>query len=346
MADKPDVKSTLNLPRTDFAMKASLAQKEPEAIKKWDADRLYERILEKRAAAGRPPFILHDGPPYANGHIHLGTSMNKILKDFIVKSHSMLGHYAPYVPGWDCHGLPIEIHVDKHLGEQEEGHARHGRPRGVPQVRREVHRHPARGVQAAGRPRRLGDALSDHAPGLRGQGPRVPGRLLRARRGLQGQAARPLVHPLPDRPGRGRDRVQGQDLPLDLRPLRGRLRPGREIPGPGRAAAPTSSSGRRPPGPCRPTWPSPSTPKPSTPRPRSGATSTSWPSGSFRSSPRSSAGPRPRSWPRSPGPRSKASRPATRSPTATRSSSWPSTSRSRTARAPSTPPRATATTTT
>jgi isoleucyl-tRNA synthetase len=119
MADKPDVKSTLNLPRTDFAMKAHLAQKEPETIKAWESDRLYERILEKRAAAGRPPFILHDGPPYANGHIHLGTSLNKILKDFIVKSRSMLGHYAPYLPGWDCHGLPIEIHVDRHLGEQK-----------------------------------------------------------------------------------------------------------------------------------------------------------------------------------------------------------------------------------
>jgi isoleucyl-tRNA synthetase len=121
MADKTDVKSTLNLPRTDFAMKASLAQKEPDAIKKWDDERLYQLILEKRAAAGRPPFILHDGPPYANGHIHLGTTMNKILKDFIVKSHSMLGHYAPYIPGWDCHGLPIEMHVDKHLGEKKKG---------------------------------------------------------------------------------------------------------------------------------------------------------------------------------------------------------------------------------
>jgi isoleucyl-tRNA synthetase len=119
MADKPDVKSTLNLPRTDFAMKASLAQKEPETIKKWDDYRLYERILEKRAADGRPPFILHDGPPYANGHIHLGTTMNKILKDFIVKAYSMLGRYAPYIPGWDCHGLPIEMHVDKHLGDKK-----------------------------------------------------------------------------------------------------------------------------------------------------------------------------------------------------------------------------------
>ncbi len=117
---------------------------------------------------------------------------------------------------------------------QEEGHAGHGRPRGLPQVRREVHRHPAQRVQAPGRPRRLGRALPDHGPGLRGQGPRVPGRLLRARRGLQGQAAGPLVHPRPDRPGRGRDRVQGQDVALDLRPLPGRLGPRGQVPGPGR----------------------------------------------------------------------------------------------------------------
>src|SRR5512139_600513 len=118
MADK-DVKSTLNLPRTDFAMKAHLAQKEPETIKKWEAGRLFEKILEKRAAAGREPYILHDGPPYANGRIHLGTTMNKILKDFIVKTKSMQGFLAPYVPGWDCHGLPIEIHVDRLLGDRK-----------------------------------------------------------------------------------------------------------------------------------------------------------------------------------------------------------------------------------
>jgi isoleucyl-tRNA synthetase len=119
MADKSDVKATLNLPQTAFAMKASLALREPESIKKWEADRLYERILEKRAADKRPPFILHDGPPYANGHIHMGTALNKVLKDVIVKSRSMLGHYAPYLPGWDCHGLPIEIHVDRALGERK-----------------------------------------------------------------------------------------------------------------------------------------------------------------------------------------------------------------------------------
>jgi len=117
MAEKLDVKSTLNLPRTSFPMKASLAAKEPETIRKWEGEKLYERILEARA--GRPAFILHDGPPYANGNIHLGTTLNKILKDFIVKTKSMQGHYAPYIPGWDCHGLPIEIHVDKQLGPKK-----------------------------------------------------------------------------------------------------------------------------------------------------------------------------------------------------------------------------------
>ena len=117
MAEKLDVKSTLNLPRTSFPMKASLAAKEPETIRKWEGEKLYERILESKA--GRPAFILHDGPPYANGNIHLGTTLNKILKDFIVKTKSMQGHYAPYIPGWDCHGLPIEIHVDKQLGPKK-----------------------------------------------------------------------------------------------------------------------------------------------------------------------------------------------------------------------------------
>jgi isoleucyl-tRNA synthetase len=114
MPDKPDFKSTLNLPQTSFSMKAKLAQKEPEMLKKWAATDLYGRILKNREKA--PTFVLHDGPPYANGRIHLGTSLNKILKDFIVKSMTMRGYLAPYLPGWDCHGLPIEIHVDKLLG--------------------------------------------------------------------------------------------------------------------------------------------------------------------------------------------------------------------------------------
>jgi len=117
MADKNDLKKTLNLPQTDFAMKAQLVQKEPEIQKKWDALNLYDKIIASRK--GQPVFILHDGPPYANGHIHLGTALNKILKDFIVKSKSMRGYLSPYIPGWDCHGLPIEIRVDQLLGPKK-----------------------------------------------------------------------------------------------------------------------------------------------------------------------------------------------------------------------------------
>jgi isoleucyl-tRNA synthetase len=117
MADAPDYKSTLNLPRTDFPMKADLARREPERLAAWDAMDLEAKI--RAARAGRPKFIFHDGPPYANGHIHLGTSMNKILKDGVVRSRTMMGFDAPYVPGWDCHGLPIEQKVDKKLGSKK-----------------------------------------------------------------------------------------------------------------------------------------------------------------------------------------------------------------------------------
>jgi isoleucyl-tRNA synthetase len=108
-----DLKKTVNLPRTDFAQKANLAQNEPTRLEKWDKLDLYRLI--RRAGAGRPKFIMHDGPPYANADIHLGTAMNKILKDFIVKSRTMMGFDTPYVPGYDCHGLPIETHVEKAL---------------------------------------------------------------------------------------------------------------------------------------------------------------------------------------------------------------------------------------
>jgi isoleucyl-tRNA synthetase len=104
-------KDTLNLPRTDFPMKASLASREPEMLKAWEATRLYEQIQKSRE--NRELFVLHDGPPFANGDVHMGTALNKILKDFVVKSQTMLGKRAPYVPGWDCHGLPIEYKVVK-----------------------------------------------------------------------------------------------------------------------------------------------------------------------------------------------------------------------------------------
>jgi isoleucyl-tRNA synthetase len=110
-----DYKLTLNLPHTDFPMKAGLAQREPERLKKWQSENLYQTIRE--ASKGRPKFILHDGPPYANGELHLGHSVNKILKDMIVKSRQLAGFDAPYVPGWDCHGLPIELNVEKKVGK-------------------------------------------------------------------------------------------------------------------------------------------------------------------------------------------------------------------------------------
>ena len=110
-----DYKDTLNLPKTAFPMKASLAQREPKRLQQWQDMDLYGKIRE--ASAGRPKFILHDGPPYANGDLHVGHGVNKILKDIIVKSRTLDGYDAPYVPGWDCHGLPIELNVEKKVGK-------------------------------------------------------------------------------------------------------------------------------------------------------------------------------------------------------------------------------------
>ena len=109
-----ELKATINLPKTAFPMKANLPQNEPKMLARWEQERIYERIREARK--GSPTYILHDGPPYTSGPIHMGTALNKCLKDFIVKSKTMAGFDAPYVPGWDCHGLPIEIKVDKELG--------------------------------------------------------------------------------------------------------------------------------------------------------------------------------------------------------------------------------------
>src|ERR1035437_5061755 len=114
---------TLNLPKTDFPMRANLPVREPAIIARWDEIGLYRQMLE--ANAGKPKYVLHDGPPYANGHVHLGTALNKIIKDIIVKAKSMAGFQAPYVPGWDCHGMPIEHQVTKELG---------GKPRELTQL--------------------------------------------------------------------------------------------------------------------------------------------------------------------------------------------------------------------
>ena len=113
-----DYRETLNLPQTKFKMKANLTQREPQVLKRWEKEGLYQKI--QQAAADRPLFMLHDGPPYANGNIHLGTAFNKVLKDIILRSKRLAGFNAPYVPGWDCHGLPIEHNVDLELGAKKQ----------------------------------------------------------------------------------------------------------------------------------------------------------------------------------------------------------------------------------
>jgi isoleucyl-tRNA synthetase len=113
-----EYKDTLHLPQTAFEMRAGLAQKEPQMLQQWAQQKLYERILEARKNG--PTFVLHDGPPYANGTLHHGHILNKVLKDMVVKDRTMAGFYAPYVPGWDCHGLPIEVQVDKELGRRKQ----------------------------------------------------------------------------------------------------------------------------------------------------------------------------------------------------------------------------------
>jgi isoleucyl-tRNA synthetase len=116
-ASTVDLKQTINLPRTNFSMKANLPQAEPKMLARWAEEDLYGKIRQSRE--GKPTWILHDGPPYANGRIHLGTAFNKIVKDFIVKTKTMSGYDSPYTPGWDCHGLPIEHKVDKELGAKK-----------------------------------------------------------------------------------------------------------------------------------------------------------------------------------------------------------------------------------
>jgi len=108
-----DYKETLNLPQTGFAMKADLVAREPQRLAMWESSKLYERIQTARTNA--EAFVLHDGPPFANGDVHIGNALNKILKDFIIRFHSLRGAKAPYVPGWDCHGLPIEFKVSQEM---------------------------------------------------------------------------------------------------------------------------------------------------------------------------------------------------------------------------------------
>ena len=112
---KKNYKDTVRLPKTDFPMKADLVTREPQRLAKWEAGGLYQRI--QAASKGLPKFILHDGPPFANGDVHMGTALNKLLKDLVLKSKTMAGFETPFVPGWDCHGLPIELNVEKKVGK-------------------------------------------------------------------------------------------------------------------------------------------------------------------------------------------------------------------------------------
>src|SRR6059036_3749381 len=209
----PEWKDTVNLPRTDFSMKASLPASEPVALARWAAMDLYGKIRARRN--GAPKFVLHDGPPYANGNIHIGTAMNKILKDLVVKSRSMAGYDAPYVVGYDCHGLPIELQVDRELGPKK-------RQMSVADFCRACRAYAERFVGTMSEQfQRLGILGTWDAPYLtmNFKYQAAITRALAVRRagaGLQGQEAGPLVHSLPHGARRGRGRVRGSRVAVDL----------------------------------------------------------------------------------------------------------------------------------
>ena len=209
-----DLKATVNLPKTSFAQKANLTQREPERLKRWREMELYGEI--RRARAGRALFVLHDGPPYANADIHIGTAMNKILKDFVVKSHAMMGYDAPYVPGYDCHGLPIENYVDKKLGAKKSQMS-------PVSIRRACREHAAQALKRQTRDfERLGvlgeweDPYLTMSNAYEAETARLFGKLRRARLRLQRRAACLLVHTRPDGAGRSRGRIQRAHKPFDL----------------------------------------------------------------------------------------------------------------------------------
>ena len=218
----PEWKDTVNLPRTDFPMRANLPTTEPQVLARWEADGLYARIREARR--GAPSFVLHDGPPYANGDIHIGTALNKILKDFIVKSRTMAGLRRALRPRLGLPRPADRAEGRPRAGAEEGADERRRLPPGLPRLRRPVRRPDAGGLQAPRRPRRLGRALPDDELRLPGRDHPRPGPLRRAGPGLQGQEAGALVHALPHRAGRGRGRVRGPHLAVDLRRVPARTR--------------------------------------------------------------------------------------------------------------------------
>ena len=210
-----DYKNTVNLPETAFPMKADLARREPEMLAWWEQHRTYEKLRE--IAKGRPTFVLHDGPPYANGAIHIGHAVNKILKDIIVKSRSMDGYDAPYVPGWDCHGLPIEHAVEKVRGRE----AKQLDAKAFRQACREF------ALEQIDVQRKdfirlgvMGDWFDPYltlAPALRGRAAARVRADHPQRAPVQGLQARALVPRLPLGARRGRSRVRRAHLAVDRR---------------------------------------------------------------------------------------------------------------------------------
>ncbi len=240
-----DLKSTLNLPKTDFSMKANLPKNEPKMLAHWEETRLYHRIRE--AHQGQPIYVLHDGPPYANGPVHLGTALNKTLKDFVVKSRNMSGFDAPYVPGWDCHGLPIEIKVDDLLGRKKlemDPLAVREECRKYAQKFLDLQRSQFKRLGVLGRWER---PYSTMDPQYESVVLRDVLFLLRTGTGLQGTEVGLLVHPRQDRAGRGRSRVRDAYQPQHLGAVCADQRSRRRsiLRSPARRTLPPSSGPRR-----------------------------------------------------------------------------------------------------
>ena len=165
-----DYRDTVFLPQTSFPMRGDLPKKEPQILARWDAMDLWRKL--RAASQGRPKFILHDGPPYANGNIHIGTALNKIHKDVINRTRQMAGYDADYIPGWDCHGLPIEWKIEEEYREAEEGQGRGpgaGFPRRVPRLRGALDGGADGGVPPPRRGGRLARPLRHDGPSVRGR---------------------------------------------------------------------------------------------------------------------------------------------------------------------------------
>ena len=199
-------------------MKATCPARAATHDQRWESASIYAQAA--RAARGRPTFVLHDGPPYANGAIHIGHAVNKVLKDIVVKSRTLAGFDAPYMPGWDCHGLPIELRSRRSTARSARSSMRAAFRAGVPRIRHRADRRAARGLQAPGRDRRLGQSLPDDGLALRG-GAAARARRRSSRNGhsykrLQAGA---LVPRLRLGAGRGGGRVRGQDVAGDRRAL-------------------------------------------------------------------------------------------------------------------------------